>query len=137
MNTDKRPMQNGLLAAPWAAWVMLALWSAGIWFVNTRSRVFSIGQAATDYVLYQAGHFFGHVVLGLLAMRASTLTWGWRKGAWVALAGALAHAVLDELAQLFVPSRHANLEDIVYNMAGVLVGSVALLVMRQRGRTRS
>ena len=116
---------------------MLAVWSAVIWVANTRPQVFSTGHDTTDYALYQAGHFLGHVMLGLLAMRAATLTWGWRTGVWVALAGALAHAVLDELVQLLVPSRHANLEDIVYNAVGVLVGSVVLFMIRQRRRMRS
>jgi len=115
---------------------MLALWSAVIWVANTRPRVWDIGDSAVDYVLSQAAHFFGHVILGLLAARAATLTWAWRKGLRIALAGALVHAILDELVQMFVPSRHANLEDIVYNTVGVLVGSAILVLLWQRRRAR-
>ena len=116
---------------------MLALWSAAIWIANTRPQVPSTGRATTDHVLYQAGHFLGHVALGLLAARAATLTWGWRKRVGIVMAGALVHAVLDELVQVFVPSRDANLEDIVYNTAGVVVGFILLTLSRQRRRARS
>ena len=118
------------------AWSLLVTCSAVILFLNTRPS-FSITQHASwRYVIAQMGHLVSHVVLGALAWSALTRSFGHRAGYCLAYGGAAVHAVLDEWAQVFVPTRDANLEDVLTNIAGVSLGIAAMELLRWRaGRT--
>jgi|GEM_PF-1290045 len=109
------------------AWVFLAVWMSLIMSLSSvpGSSIPSAGESpigkVIDYVLRQGGHLLLHVVLGLLAWRATRRTWGQRTALVVALLLVLPFAVLDELYQAFTPGRDVNAEDLAYNTVGVLI----------------
>ena len=106
---------------PWVNWLMLAAWTGFIWFLSSRPSVPSAASDIADYVVRQGGHLALHFILFLLAWRAGVARWGRRWGSMFALVFALANGVMDELYQLTVPGRSANLEDVLTNTAGVLL----------------
>ena len=116
------------------AWVLLVAWSGLIWGLASLPSVPSAGSRGWDFAIRQGGHLGMHMVLAWLAWRVGTITWSRRAGWMFAACLALPHAVLDELYQGMVPGRDANLEDVLYNCAGVVVGLVAIWVL---GRYRT
>lgn len=108
-------------------WLLLSAWTVLIWFLAARPSVPSAGSDLMDTILRQGGHLGLHFVLFLLAWRAGVASFGRRRGAAFALIFALANACLDELFQTTVPGRNANLEDVLTNSAGVLLGLVGVL----------
>ena len=115
-----------------SAWSLLVACSAVIFFLNTRPNFSVTSNAAWRYFIAQAGHLLTHVVLGALAWRALTRSFGHRRGYWLAYAGTVVHAVADEWVQVFVPTRDANLEDVLYNIAGVSLGIAIMEFLRWR-----
>jgi len=112
-----------------ATWIALVTWMGLIWTLSSLPVVPSAGSDTRDFLVRQGGHLGLHAVLALLAWRAATLSWGNPTGFVFALCLAIPHAVLDELYQILVPGRDANLEDVVYNLVGVLI---ALVLIRYR-----
>jgi len=80
----------------------------------------SAGNDVWDFIIRQGGHLALHAILAFLAWWAAILTWRNRAGLAFALAFSIPQAVLDELYQNYLPGRNANLEDVVYNLAGVV-----------------
>jgi len=84
-------------------------------------------------------HLLAYLVLGVVTLRAvvgGLPAWvSWRTAA-VATAIAVGYAVTDELHQMFVPGRSAQLSDLVADAMGVVAGAglcwVWGLVARQR-----
>lgn len=119
------------------AWAALIAWSGVIWFANTRPELPTVQNDTLNNVISQGGHLLGHTVLAILAWRAATTAWGHRTGYWVTLVGTSLHSVLDEAVQRLVPTRNANLEDVVYNVAGCMLGIAVMEVLRLGARERS
>ena len=121
----------------------------------------NLAPKADPYVLEDAlrtlAHFGAYALLGLLiALPALSLAAGRRadegKGekeekekerkterrrtaAWTALAGLL-YALSDEIHQLFVPGRSFQLQDLLVDAAGLLLGIVLAAGFRKRIRRR-
>lgn len=66
-------------------------------------------------------HGCGYLVLAVLAALAS-LAYGVARAAPVAFAVSVAHGALLELAQVFVPTRTAEVKDLVVDAVGALAG---------------
>lgn len=115
----------------WLDWLILVVWTALIWFLSLRPSVPSAGSNLADTILRQGGHLALHFVLLLLAWRAGVASFGRRRGALFALVFALANGLFDEFYQLTVPGRNANLEDVLTNWAGVLLGFVMVQFWRK------
>jgi len=89
----------------------------------------------------KSAHVTEYTVLTLLVWRAlrqpvrhDPRPWSWRPAA-LATAVAIAYAGSDELHQAFVPSRQAQLIDVLLDTTGALIGLVALaLWARWRAR---
>ena len=112
-----------------ATWIALLTWMGLIWTLSSLPVVPSAGSDSRDFVVRQGAHLGLHAVLTVLAWRAASLSWGTSTGFLFALGLAIPHAVLDELYQALVPGRDANLEDMAYNVLGVLF---ALVLIRYR-----
>jgi len=108
------------------------MWSALIWVANTRPETVGTQHDTLNYVIWQGGHLISHIILGALVWNAATLTWKHSTGFFVALLGGCCHAALDEWIQTLVPSRHANLEDVLYNVGGVALGIAVVEFIRLR-----
>lgn len=82
-------------------------------------------QTGVPHALEHVGAF---ALAGLLFGLAYAGGWLWRAGVLVVLAGGI------ELAQIFVPGRHARLSDLVTDTGGALLGlALGLLLQRARG----
>ena len=82
-------------------------------------------------------HFFIYFVLGMLVRRALRLSEiRGKKGNVLALAICIVYAISDELHQLFVPGRGAQVKDVVIDSTGALVGIIIYSSIRWIGRKR-
>ena len=107
-------------------WIALLMWIGLIWTLSSLPVVPSAGSDFWDYLVRQGAHLGLHAVLAVLAWRAASLSWGASTGFVFAIGLAIPHAVLDELYQALVPGRDANLEDVIYNLLGVLLALVLI-----------
>lgn len=117
-------------------WLTLLAWSGLIWYLSSRPSVPapSAGSDAGDFVIRQGGHFVLHAVLALLAWRAVILSWSNRIGLAFAWFLSIPHAILDELYQNRLPGRDANLEDVAYNLVGVVAALFVVWLWQRRGK---
>lgn len=81
----------------------------------------------------KTAHMIEYAVLTVLVWRAlwrpvrcDPRPWSWRPAGW-AVAVAVAYAVSDELHQALVPSRQAQLTDVLLDAVGALLGLAALV----------
>ena len=114
-------------------WIALLIWVGLIWTLSSLPVVPSAGSDSRDFLMRQGAHLGLHAVLAVLAWRAASLSWGTPTGFAFAICLAIPHAVLDELYQALLPGRDANLEDVVYNLVGVLIALVLIRYRRPAG----
>jgi len=108
-------------AAPVA--VMAVLW----WLSSTPDL--GTGLEDWDLLLRKAGHAAAYATLAV--------SWAWalgREHLALALALTVAYAALDELHQSWVPTRHGSALDVALDVAGALLGLLALHRWSRRGR---
>jgi len=101
-------------------WSPALAWAALILFLGTRPAVADLPFAAFPG-LDKAAHAVVYGVLGFLAIRALGTTGPWRALAWGAAIGLL-WGFLDEWAQTAIPSRTAEVGDLLADMAGAAAG---------------
>lgn len=132
-------------------WAPVVLWMALIFSASTdvgssdrSSRLIapvlrwlfpSLPEPTIDAVVLgvrKTAHMTEYAVLTVLVWRAlrrpvrsDPRPWSWRP-AGLAVAVAMAYAVSDELHQAFVPSRQAQLTDVLLDSVGALLGLAAL-----------
>lgn len=103
------------------AFVPMLVWTATVLWIGSRP---GIELPATDLAVDKLGHFGMYGILGL------TLAWGWlqngrRPGAALLVLVGILVGVLDELVQISVPGRSAEIADVVADAAGVVTGFMA------------
>lgn len=137
-------------------WALVVGWMAVVFYFSSQSgdtsgelshglvaaiqNVFPALDPSTITVLIRKGaHVSEYAVLGALlafALRVSTTP----GRAWLAVMGAVAYAVSDEIHQTFVPGRVGAVGDVLIDSVGVMlgVGFVVWLrvVQRNKGRER-
>lgn len=118
-------------------WLALLSWMLLIMAVNSipGSDLPSAGDASADYFIRQLGHVFLHMVLALLAWMVAKESWK-GLGRWLfTIAVSVSYSILDECYQGLIPGRNPNWEDVVYNLAGVLLalGWLAYRYKRKSG----
>jgi VanZ family protein len=102
-------------------WGPVALYMAAIFYVSAQPDV-SIPSGLTD----KSSHSIAYAGLGVLMTRALAGGLGVRVGVRAACLGALLTAVYgltDELHQMFVPGRSADLYDVVADGIGGVIGA--------------
>lgn len=91
-------------------------------------------------IIRKNAHFFAYMLLGGLVLNALRLSlqrsWGYR--AVIAVAICVLYAASDEIHQIFVPGRSAQLRDVLIDTSGALAGIVIsyalfLKVSKKRG----
>jgi len=111
-------------------WVALGIYMAGVWVVS------GLGPSVTCYVdAIGIPDFFWHLGLyaglAFLAIAAIRNTWP-RQAIWLsAVQGAgvaLSYSLLDEVHQSFVPGRGTDFQDILGNLAGVIMAAAFLML---------
>ena len=117
------------------AWLPAILYTGFIWWLSSQPVLI---EGIEDFPLQDKGvHFLEYGTLCLTICFAVYRTWPGRgiRAAFAAVLITVALGLLDELHQGFVPSRSADVEDLLADFTGALV--FALLchgVVRMRGR---
>jgi VanZ family protein len=110
--------------APGWRWLVVALYMAGIFAASSLSQVRMPGRVS-DKTLH------GLAYAGLSAL----IVWALVRGDWravrlrtvaIAIVACAAYGVSDEIHQVFVPSRHADLRDLAADVIGASLGAGAL-----------
>jgi VanZ family protein len=93
--------------------------------------------ALFDLFIRIFAHWAEYLVFAILFMRAlgndRRTNWSWRRAGWT-LAVVLIYACTDELHQAYIPSRSANVGDVLLDLFG---GSCGVLWMYVRRKTRA
>jgi VanZ family protein len=105
-------------------WVPVVVWAAVI-FTFSSIPSLSSGLGIWDTVLRKCAHVTEYAILGGLLYRAFD-----REAP--ALAAGIAYAATDEVHQHFVRGRHASPVDVAIDAAGVALGMLVWLGLRQR-----
>lgn len=105
-------------------WLPVALWAAVI-FTFSSIPSLSTGLGGWDTILRKGAHVAEYAVLGALLYRALG-----REA--LALGVGIAYAATDELHQHFVRGRHASPVDVAIDAAGIAVGMLVWLRVRER-----
>ncbi|MBE7552369.1 MAG: VanZ family protein [Anaerolineales bacterium] len=107
----------------------LVFWMLLIFVLSAQSRLIKIEDAADEKIFYKTAHFVAYAVLAWLWWRALAPQ---RQVAWPVLLLAFALAALygisDEIHQLFVPGRHGQVADVLFDAAGAW--AMILLIRR-------
>ncbi len=113
-------------------WGPVLLWAAGIfYFSSQRYPLGSLSQSPQHRPIGRLAHLGEYAGLAALLYRALALPdRGPGQTFWLALGGALAYAILDEIHQGFVPGRTCSLLDVGYDLAGALTA----LLLIETGR---
>jgi VanZ family protein len=104
-----------------------------IFVLSSQQSLPNLPGGLTDY----SGHFIGYALLATLLIRAlAGATWRGvtARAGWLAVLGASAYGVTDEIHQVFVPGRSATVEDWVADTLGAVTG---VLLVRAAARIRS
>jgi len=137
------------------SWITVILWITLIFYLShqsaTDSNKLSIGVTGGivervdnvspdneldignfNHIVRKNAHFFIYLVLGVLVVNALR-----RSGVYIYKSIRLAfficvlYSITDELHQLFVPDRGAQMEDMLIDSAGAIVGIGVYLVFRR------
>ncbi len=91
----------------------------------------SFDMGSLNHLVRKNAHFFTYLILGILvinALRRSGVQ-GYQSIAWAA-AICILYAVSDEVHQLYVPGRGAQVKDVLIDSAGSMVGIGLYLLFR-------
>jgi VanZ family protein len=131
-----------------------ARWARAVWLwappVVEMALIFNVSAMPTPPALPgglsdRAGHLMAYALLGALLLRAlASGTWRGVTATTTMWAATLAtlYGVSDELHQAFVPSRHAELGDLVVDAVGAWAAALAgwawsIIVATRAGRARA
>ncbi len=89
-----------------------------------------------DYnkIIRKYAHFTLFLLLGLLSALAFMITFNktWDVKIWLAtLVFCLAYAISDEVHQIFVDGRGAEIKDVLTDFSGSFIGSLAVLIIKK------
>ena len=121
------------------SWIALLLWMSFIFYLSSQPAVQSdhLSKGITEKIVEAQGkdtqninilnvsirnnaHFFLYLILGMLVLNAFKRV-GYR-GVAIALLACILYAVSDELHQIFVPGRGAEIRDVLTDSAGAAIG---------------
>lgn len=72
------------------------------------------------------------LVYAFIAFLMASSCYRVRGGFWIAVIIALLFGLFVEIAQYFIPMREARLDDMLFNLLGVVVGGIVALVLSGR-----
>jgi VanZ family protein len=107
----------------------------GNWLVAANALVLMLASwMPRDYMVrttFLSGHIEHAIVYALSGAFMFAVLAG-RYAAWQVAAALAAYAGLLELGQLFVPGRHAAIDDLFYSAAGAVAGVMACAALHKR-----
>ncbi len=95
--------------------------------IDTIEKVVPIDDVKADAfnnILRKNAHFFAYLLLGGLVLNALRVSWStaWANRVMVALLICALYAVSDEIHQIFVPGRGAQVKDVLIDISGAVFG---------------
>jgi VanZ family protein len=121
-------MRRILRPLPWAAGAWIGYWAA--LFIATHLP--RLPRVAAPLGWDKAVHFLGYAGLAVLTCTVLLRGGRWSRGAAAAiLAGLMLYGVLDELLQIPIPHRTADLFDWLCDSAGAAAGILAFRAMQR------
>jgi len=117
------------------AWLPAALYVSLIWWLSSQQIVLPIDRIP---MRDKGVHFVEFGVLGACFAEAVWVTWPRRglRGAMVAWVFTTASGLLDELHQVYVPGRSADIGDLLADALGAVAGVLFLYALRAYLRAR-
>ena len=112
-------------------WLPVFLWAGVIFFFSSLPVQRATEIYVTDFVVKKFAHISEYAILFALTFRAV------EKKFQVAYIITVAYAVTDELHQLFVPGRTAQISDIlIFDLAGINIAAYCLWKLQQIHRKK-
>src|SRR4030042_21975 len=114
-------------------WVPTFLWIGVIFFLSSLPDSATPGRfLVSDKVLHATEYF----ILGFLILFALQRTTALKFSTcfWIVLAAGAVYGLSDEIHQLYVPTRHFDLKDLLADVIGILVLFGILWVLQRAGR---
>lgn len=109
--------------------IPLVCWLGLIFWLSSHSVLIKIQDQAGEKLFYKSAHMLAYAVLAWLWWRALTRA---RVTTWTVLAWAFTlttlYGISDEIHQLFVPGRHGQVADVLFDASGALL--MILLIRR-------
>ena len=114
-------------------WVPAVLWLGVIFFLSSLPESATPGRfLLSDKVLHAAEYF----ILAFLILFALQRTTALKLSTcfWIVLATGTAYGLSDEFHQLYVPTRHFDLTDLLADMCGILALFGILWILQRSGK---
>lgn len=106
-------------------WIVVILWMSLMFYFSSMPAIKASRFDAVDFVFKKAAHLGEYAVLYLLLFRAFRSK---MRGQYAFMVGLL-YAFSDEIHQIFVPGRGANIRDIlVFDTGGLIIGWMSLKI---------
>ena len=120
------------LAASFPYWIPTAAWMGVIFFMSTLPEWATPGRHILPDKICHAGEYFILAFLILFALLRTTRL-RFSISFWITLAWVVIYGLSDEIHQLYVPTRHFDLGDLIADACGVIVLFFILWVLRKSG----
>jgi VanZ family protein len=105
-------------------WLPVLLWMGVIFAGSSIGSVPQVGEDVVDGIIHRAAHLAEFAVLGWLALRAARGGRALTRRAFVAALIVVAlYGVSDEFHQRFTPGRNSELQAVVFDVIGGLIGA--------------
>ena len=114
-------------------WVPTVLWMGVIFFLSSLTESATPGRDILPDKVCHAGEYFILAFLILFALQRTTQV-SFLTSFWIALSCGTAYGLSDEIHQLYVPTRHCDIGDLVADICGVLALFLTLWALRKSGK---
>lgn len=114
-------------------WVPAVLWLGIIFFLSSLPDSATPGRfLLPDKVLHAAEYFILAFLMLFALQRTTTLKFS--TCFWIVLAVGAVYGLSDEFHQLYVPTRHFDLRDLLADVCGILVLFGILWILQKSGK---
>lgn len=116
-------------------WLPVLIWMGLIFYLSSVPNL-SVGEGAVDFWTRKPAHVVEYAVLFILIFRAlrGSISVAMRKLYLCAAVFTLFYGVTDEIHQLLTPSRAGKIEDLGFDILGILLGAFLLHRYRKVAR---
>jgi VanZ family protein len=114
-------------------WVPALLWIGVIFFLSSLSESVTPGRGILPDKVLHAAEYFILAFLILFALQRTTAL-KFSTCFWIVLATGTGYGLSDEFHQLYVPTRHFDLTDLLADVCGILALFVILWVLQKSGK---
>jgi VanZ family protein len=117
------------------SWTALVAWAILIFLFSAQPSL-GTGWGIWDFVLRKMAHMGEFAVLFMLVRHVVRMHGAAGRISMVSgVAIALMYAVSDEYHQSFVPGRTASVRDVLFDLAGILIGIALVVIIKKRAGT--